>query len=241
MLTAVRKTLRRWVPLPLRKGLARLHRAGRDWRDGTTARLALTRMQRCDARSFVSIEQAIKQSPLWEGKLANLQRGAAMLDGVQIVPGEMFSFWHWIGQPTTARGFAVGRAIRADEATGDPGGGLCQLSGIAYELGLRGGLTIVERHAHSRDLYQSEDERFTPLGLDATVVWPWKDLRLENNLDVPVVLRLAVEGMVLKAWLQADGELSPQELSLERSDHGDYRQVAVRREGGLVSTDRYAI
>ena len=246
MLTAVRKTLRRWVPLPLRKGLARLHRAGRDRRDGTTARLALTRMQRCDARSFVSIEQAIKQSPLWEGKLANLQRGAAMLDGVQIVPGEVFSFWHWIGQPTTARGFAVGRAIRADEATGDPGGGLCQLSGIAYELGLRGGLTIVERHAHSRDLYQGEDERFTPLGLDATVVWPWKDLRLVNRLAVPLCLRFAVSGMTLNASAHAAQPLAASRLDIVREDGTEGRAVRVSRcaaDGAItpVSADFYAV
>jgi vancomycin resistance protein VanW len=33
------------------------------------------------------------------------------------------------------------------------GGGLCQLSGIVYEAGLRAGLDPAERHPHSRDLY----------------------------------------------------------------------------------------
>lgn len=189
----------------------------------------------------VSIEQPIKQSPLWEGKLANLRRGVAVLDGVLIAPGELFSFWHWIGQPTGARGFAVGRTIRDDTATGDLGGGLCQLSGIVYELGLRGGLHIAERHPHSRDLYQSEGERFTPLGLDATVVWPWKDLRLENRLGVPVVLRLAVEGMELRAWLNAEGEVPEQSIRIDRTDHADHRSVLLFRSGDLVSSDRYAI
>jgi vancomycin resistance protein VanW len=241
MLTGLRKTLRRWVPMRLRHGVARLHRASRDRLDGSHGRLTRRRAPPWEGTAIVTIEQSIKQSPLWEGKLANLQRGAAVLDGVLVAPGELFSFWHWIGQPTSARGFAVGRAIRDDLATGDPGGGLCQLSGIVYELGLRGGLTVVERHAHSRDLYATEEERFTPLGLDATVVCPWKDLRLENPLDVPVVLRLAVEGMVLRAWLQADGAVEPQALVLERSDHADHRRVTVRRSGVLVSTDRYAI
>lgn len=188
-----------------------------------------------------SIAQSIKQSPLWEGKLANLQRGVAVLDGVKVAPGEVFSFWHWIGLPTTARGFAIGRAIREDVATGDIGGGLCQLSGIIYELGLRGGLTVAERHAHSRDLYRTEEERFTPLGLDATVVWPWKDLRLVNRLAVPVVLRFAVEGMVLKAWMQADDGLPEQPLKLVREDQADHRIVTVCRGGEVVSRDRYAI
>lgn len=241
MLTAWRKALRRWVPMPLRRAVAWLRRTGQDRLDGSHARLARTLAPPWDSASVVVIEQAIKQSPLWEGKLVNLQRGAATLDGVKIAPGEVFSFWQWIGRPATARGFAVGRAIQADEATGDPGGGLCQLSGIAYELGLRGGLTVVERHAHSRDLYQTEEERFTPLGLDATVVWPWKDLRLENRLGGAVVLRFAVEEMVLRAWLQAETDLIAQQLTLERVDHADHRGVTVRRGGQLLSTDRYAI
>lgn len=241
MMAAWRKALRRVVPLPLRRIVALARKALRDRRDGTRSRLTRIIALPDDLPSIVSIAQAIKQSPLWEGKLANLQRGAAMLDGVLIAPGEIFSFWHWLGRPIAARGFAIGRAIREDMATGDPGGGLCQLSGIAYELGLRGGLDIVERHAHSRDLYEAEEDRFTPLGLDATVVWPWKDLRLENRLGVPVVLRFAVTGMALRAWLQADGEVKPLALELERNDASDHRQVAVRRAGSLVSSDRYAI
>lgn len=241
MLTGARKALRRWMPLPLRRAAAWLRRTGQDRLNGDHARLARGLAPPWDGPSAVSIAQTIKQGPLWEGKLANLRLGAAVLDGVMIAPGQLFSFWHWIGQPTTARGFAVGRAIRDDEATGDPGGGLCQLSGIVYELGLRGGLTVAERHAHSRDLYQTEDERFTPLGLDATVVWPWKDLRLENVFGQPVVLRFAVEGMALRAWLQAEHSLAPQPLTLERIDQSDHRKVTVSRAGQVLSTDRYAI
>jgi vancomycin resistance protein VanW len=240
MLTAWRKALRGWLPMPLRRTAARLRRWLVDRLDGSHARLARCLTPPWDVPAAVSIEQPIRQSPLWEGKLANLQRGAAMLDGVLIAPGELFSFWHWIGSPTAARGFAVGRAIRDDLATGDPGGGLCQLSGIAYELGLRAGLHIAERHPHSRDLYETEEDRFTPLGLDATVVWPWKDLRLENRLGVPVALRFAVEGMELRAWLQSEMDMTEQALRLERTDFVDRRVVRVLRGDALVSEDSYA-
>lgn len=241
MLTAIRKALRRWVPVGLRRGVARPRRAVQDRLDGSNARLARELALPSETSVAVSITQAIKQTPLWEGKLANLQRGAAMLDGVMIAPGELFSFWHWIGRPSAALGFAIGRAIRDDITTGDPGGGLCQLSGIIYELGLRGGLHIAERHAHSRDLYATEAERFTPLGLDATVVWPWKDLRLENRLGGAVVLRVAVEGMALRAWFQTESEMPEVPLTLDRQDHSDHRRVTVYRAGEQVSSDRYAI
>lgn len=241
MLTVLRRGLRRCVPLPLRRSLAWLRRAGRDQLDGSHRRFARSLAPSGDPPVVVRVEQPIRQGPLWEGKLANLRGGAAMLDGVTIAPGEIFSFWYWIGRPSAARGFAIGRAIRDDAATGDPGGGLCQLSGIAYELGLRAGLAVAERHAHSRDLYRNEEERFTPLGLDATVVWPWKDLRLENQLQVPVVLRFRVDGMVLRAWLQAEGTQSVSPLELTRIDHPTHREVTVRRGEAELSRDRYAL
>lgn len=241
MLTALRKALRRWLPFALRQKLAQLHRALRDRLDGSHRRFARGLVPPTDLPAALQVKQAIRKSQFWEGKLANLQRGAAMLDGVKIAPGEVFSFWDWIGSPTAARGFAIGRSIREDQETGDVGGGLCQLAGIVYELGLRGGLHITERHAHSRDLYQTEEQRFTPLGLDATVVWPWKDLRLENLLGVPVVLRLTVEEMELKAWLEADGDLREQHLTIERQERGAYRVVTVQRSGAAVSTDHYTI
>lgn len=240
-MSRLRRALRRIVPEGPRRVAARARRALRDRADGTRGRLALRLAPPWDGPAAVCVTQAIRQSPLWEGKLANLQLGAVLLDGVLIAPGEVFSFWHWIGPPLARRGFAVGRAIRADRATGDPGGGLCQLSGIIYELGLRAGLTVRERHPHSRDLYESEAERFTPLGLDATVVWPWKDLRLENTLGVPVVLRLSVQGLELRAALDSDGPVAPQPLELERRDAADHRRVVVRRGAETVSDDRYAI
>jgi vancomycin resistance protein VanW len=241
MLTAVRKALRRWVPVPLRRGVAIARRTLRDRLAGNHLRIARSVTASDDRPCAVAIDQPIMKSLFWEGKLANLQRGSALIDGLRVAPGEIFSFWALIGAPTAAKGFAVGRAIQADQETGDIGGGLCQLSGIIYELGLLGGLTVVERHAHSRDLYHSDDERYTPLGLDATVVWPWKDLRLENRLGVPVVLRFTVEGMVLMACMQADDGLPQQPLKLVREDQADHRTVTVWRGGEVVSRDRYAI
>jgi hypothetical protein len=117
----------------------------------------------------LEVVQDIKPSAFFEGKLANIGLGAKRLDGVVVAPGEVLSFWKLVGRPSAAAGFEIGRSIRGGAAGADIGGGLCQLSGIAYEAGC-GGSEVVERHPHSRDLYAEED-RFTPLGLDATVVW----------------------------------------------------------------------
>ena len=180
-----------------------------------------------------------------EGKLENIRLGVARLDAVTIAPGEIFSFWALVGRPDATAGFRPGRSIRGGVVGGEIGGGLCQLSGIAYELGLRAGLILCERHPHSQDLY-SEEERFTPLGLDATVVWPHKDLRLANPFDVPVTLRLVLDKMVLRASLHAPRPIGAMAIEIERTDHEGRREVRVSRRGerqaiAVLSHDGYAV
>ena len=185
----------------------------------------------------------MKGTAFVEGKLANLRLGAERLDGVVVAPGETFSFWKLVGRPTRAAGFEQGRTIRGGVVAGEVGGGLCQLSGIAYEAGLRAGLRPVERYPHSADLYAEED-RFTPLGLDATVVWPYKDLRLANALAVPVQFRFSVGARTLTASVHVQAPLEVAGLVLSRIDEGDRRSVRVMRrtaEGAaeLISEDVY--
>lgn len=242
MLVRTRQLLRRTVPEPLRAGLALARRTVRDRVRGMHRRLAVQCV--ADAGPWhpvVTLRQDIRRSAWWEGKLANLHLGAGQLDGIVLQPGQILSFWHLVGHPSAAAGFALGRGIRADTPGRDIGGGLCQLSGITYELALRAGLGVAERHPHSRDLYRQEQDRFAPLGLDATVVWPWKDLRVGNPHACAVRLHFVVEGMELTATLLAAQPLPAADLRLERQDSDDRRRVAVWRGETLVSRDCYVV
>lgn len=192
---------------------------------------------------IVEAGQEIKRSAFYQGKLANIRLGARRLDGVVIRPGEIMSFWKLVGRPSRTKGFEVGRSIRGGEAVGDLGGGLCQLSGITYEAGLRAGLDPVERHPHSRDLY-AEADRFTPLGLDATVVWPYKDLRLRNGLGVPVQFRFQVTDATILAGIYAPAPVAEARLEITRVDDRLRREVQILRQIGdagpqLISKDSY--
>ena len=228
------RALRRASPYGVRIAVAL---ARRRWRDRLAGEFA-----RRGAASFphrvTEVVQEIRKSAFFEGKLANIRLGAALLDGVVVRPGEIFSFWALVGRPTQKAGFRTGRSVRGGAVAGDVGGGLCQLSGIAYEAGLRAGLDPVERHPHSRDLY-SEEERFTPLGLDATLVWPYKDLRMINRLAVPVQLRSVVRELTVAASVMAPVAIEALELEVERIDHRDRREVRVRRGAETISEDVY--
>jgi vancomycin resistance protein VanW len=245
---SLRNVVRAFTPDVLRVAVARARRASRDsGLLGSRPRLA-ARPKMPLAAGFEhrvsEVVQEIKPTAFLEGKLANIGLSAALLDGVVVAPGEIFSFWTLVGCPSAAAGFALGRSIRGGVVGGEIGGGLCQVSGIAYEAGLRAGLVVVERYPHSRDLYAEED-RFTPLGLDATVVWPNKDLRLLNPLAVSVQFRFAVRDLTIAASVHGPIPLDAAAIEIERTDREGWRQVRiVRRMTGeaaeAISDDLYA-
>lgn len=107
------------------------------------------------------------------------------IEPVVIAPGQTFSFWHSLGNPTQKRGYQEGRALMNGQLKATIGGGLCQLSGLIYLLALHTDFAMCERHAHSKDIY-TDETRFAPLGSDATVVYGYKDLRIKNQTQTPM-------------------------------------------------------
>lgn len=141
----------------------------------------------------IRIEQPINVSDWAENKKHNLRIAISRFQDLPLFPGEIFSFWHYVGNPTKRAGYKIGINIIKNRLDFDYGGGLCQLSGLLYHISLAAGLGIVERHPHSADLY-TDETRYTPLGADATTAYGYKDLRIENTLGIPVCFRVLVEG-----------------------------------------------
>lgn len=153
-----------------------------------------------------TLSQPFKPSATLEAKCHNLREAALRINRIVIYPGEVFSFWHIVGNPNNRRRFRAGRSIHAGVATLDVGGGLCQASGIIHHMALLLGLEVMERHNHSVDLY-TDETRFAPIGTDATVFFGFKDLRLRNNTDVPFCFELEVCEAELKLHIRSESEL----------------------------------
>jgi vancomycin resistance protein VanW len=139
---------------------------------------------------------AKSQTPLWSGrqeekamelgKVENLRRAAASVNGLLLPAGAVFSFWSQIGPPWRMRGYVKGRELRMGCIIPKVGGGLCQLSNTLYGCALDAGFPIVERHPHSAVISFSN----VPEGRDATVFWNYIDLRFK-----------VIKQCVLKVWL----------------------------------------
>jgi VanW like protein len=119
----------------------------------------------------------VKEHALTAGKIHNLRLALKAIDGIEVMPGQVFSFWKQVGRTTRRRGFVDGRELREGCLVRSIGGGLCQLSNGLYEAALDAGLEIVERHAHSRIVPGSRAAQ----ARDATVFWNYVDLRFRSK------------------------------------------------------------
>jgi hypothetical protein len=155
------------------------------------------RLARSTDRAAHATVIASSVTPLWSdpslseqamqlGKVHNLRRAAAELDGLVLGPGQVFSFWRQVGRATRGRGFAPGRMLREGCMMPAIGGGLCQLSNALYDVALQAGCRIVERHAHSFRVPGSAAES----GRDATVAWNYVDLRFASERELFLSIRL---------------------------------------------------
>jgi len=173
-----------------------------------------------------SITQPIPNTSHSANKRVNLAQAIAQLNNVIVQPQQILSFWHLVGAPTERRGYCEGRAIVGDRLSSEIGGGLCQLSGMLYWLGLQAGLEVIERHPHSQDLY-TDATRYAPLGSDATVVYGYKDLRLQNNQAEPLSFRFELGNDAVTVGLWAPHSVERWSVSFEELSASE-----VSKQGG---------
>jgi vancomycin resistance protein YoaR len=154
----------------------------------------------------------------------NIAVAASRIDGHILLPGERISFNQLVGERSVDNGFFDSWELMDGAFVRGVGGGTCQVSSTLNAAALRAGLGIVESFTHSRPLAYIEK------GLDATVAWPFVDLKLENAWSVPVVIQAAVRGNTLTVRVLA--ESSPGRVSLRSEVKETYpfpRVVEVAR------------
>lgn len=161
---------------------------------------------------LISISQEIKPSETFDNKIFNLTLASKKINPYCLMPNEVFSFWKIIGNPN--KNFKKGRAIQNGKLIEENGGGLCQVSGILHHACLIAGLQILERHNHSVDIY-TDKTRFTPLGLDATVVYGYKDFRIKNNYDFPIKFAFEVNQNQIKVEVLSTEKIEKRNLYFE--------------------------
>jgi vancomycin resistance protein VanW len=193
---------------------------------------------------ITKLHQEIKNAGILQNKTKNINLATVKINGLMIYPGQVFSFWKLVGNPSQKKGFKNSRSLINGQLEEAMGGGLCQLSGILYFLALKAGLTIIERHPHSRDIYR-EEERFTPLGSDATVVYGYKDLRIANPYNFPVNVQVDINEDTITGILSAAVHFDAHEIVFQYTKGSGYTDVTTIQKNNMaikvIGNDRYLL
>lgn len=112
-----------------------------------------------------------------ENRNTNLRLACAAIDGMILLPGDLFDYNVVVGERTAERGYKAAAAYSSGQTVKEIGGGICQVSSTLYLAALRADLEIVSRTEHS---YVSS---YIPYGMDATVSWRGPEFRFRNNSE----------------------------------------------------------
>lgn len=112
-----------------------------------------------------------------ENRINNILLACQKISGTKLAPGEEFSFNKITGRKTERNGYKTAPVLVDGEKSYGIGGGVCQVSTTIYMAANSGGFEITEYHNHS------ESVAYAPDGMDATVVYGFKDFCFINNTE----------------------------------------------------------
>lgn len=143
-------------------------------------------------------------NPQKKNRTSNIKQAAQALDNFILEPGKEFSFNKVVGPRTKEAGYNEAPIILNNRFTQGVGGGVCQVSTTMYNVLLKANLNITERHPHSLPI------RYVPKGLDAAVVYGYKDLKFINNTSGHLLIKSYVGqgNITIKIFGHKDKELN---------------------------------
>ena len=123
-------------------------------------------------------------------RVFNIQKGADLINGTKLAPGETFSTNDTLGVRTLSRGWKEANAYVSGTTEIQAGGGVCQLSSTLYNTAVMADLKIVSRRNHSMPV------SYIDKGLDATInsIGNMIDFKFSNNTDNDIVIFSWTEG-----------------------------------------------
>lgn len=131
----------------------------------------------------------------------NIYLACQKLNGYVIGPGTVFSFNDVVGEGSAKNGYVSGRVLYRDMVRFEPGGGLCQVSSTIYNTFLQSGLHVVRRYRHFQPV------TYVPPGLDATIKYGKKDLKVKNIHTHPIRIETQMNDRTLTIRLRSGARL----------------------------------
>ena len=176
------------------------------------------------------------QMELQENKAVNLALSAPKVNGIIIRPGEVFSFWHLVGNTTSAKGYKNGVTISNAEAKPGVGGGMCQFTNLIHWMVLHTPLKIIEHHHHDGfDLFP-DFNRQVPFGTGTSIVYNYLDYRFKNESNITYQLVTYVTDTHLCGELRASENIPVKYHIKTENEHFIRVDGTVFRRGQVYRT-----
>lgn len=121
-------------------------------------------------------------------RTTNLRLAAGKIDGVVLLPGEIFSYNKTVGERTIAAGYKDAKIYSNGQVIDGLGGGICQISSTLYDAVVFANLKVTVRRNHQFVT------SYLPAGKDATVVWGSQDFQFVNTRANPIKIVASVSG-----------------------------------------------
>jgi vancomycin resistance protein YoaR len=118
-----------------------------------------------------------------EARVTNIHIAANVLNNTVVEPGQTFSLNEKLGPRTPEKGYVKAPVILEDGFGEDYGGGISQLTTTLYNAVFFGGYVDVEHSPHHYYI-----SRY-PMGREATIVWPYVDLKFRDDTKHGVLIR----------------------------------------------------
>ena len=140
-------------------------------------------------------------------RTTNVILSSNKINGVVVMPGEVFSYNKIVGERTIDAGYKNASIYVDGKVVDGLGGGICQTTTNLYNAVLYANLEIVERTNHQFIPPYSSASR------DATVVYGLSDFKFKNNRDYPIKISSTVSNGT--ATVQIYGLKQETEYSVE--------------------------
>ena len=122
-----------------------------------------------------------------KNRVENINIACGKINGMKLASGDTFSFNQITGKKNKENGYKNAPVLVNGEKSYGIGGGVCQVSTTILLAAKKGGLQIAEQHNHTKPV------GYAPKGMDATVVYGVKDLKIKNNTK---------ETLYIYAWVE---------------------------------------
>jgi len=123
-----------------------------------------------------------------EGRATNINKASSTINNHVVNSGETFSYNETVGPTIERRGYKEAVIFVEGEKEKGFGGGVCQVSTTLAIAADNAGMTITERHDHSRPVSYAQE------GDEAATSYGGIDFKFKNEKPHPVIIHSKVEG-----------------------------------------------